>query len=286
MFLCSENIWCVCWADNDIVTGSLDGTLKIWNRQQLSLKSTSKSQRFGVTSIASTSDGSITVSSYQNGEIRFFQTNTLDEIGCISAGLLESWTVCLSPNDDVLASGTHAGGVNIWSMQESHEKVATLQTNNKFILASVFNVDAKLACAGIDGYVNIFDVSTQKIMHTINAHSLATRSIVFSPDGKLVYTGSDDRHISVYDTNSGTIINSFSHRGMVFSVDTAPDGRTFAAGCADHSVYLWDLGMQKRIQSFEQHTNQVWDVSFNPNSPIDKLVLASVGDDALLQLYE
>ena len=97
----------------------------------------------------------------------------------------------------------------------------------------------------------------------------------------------------MYDTTSGTLINTFSHKGMCFSVDTAPDGRHFAVGCADSSVYLWDLGMQRKVQAFEQHTNIVWGVSYNKNghnghdsSHGRKQVFASVGDDALLQLYE
>lgn len=237
----------------------------------------------------------------------------MKEFNKIEAGILESWTVCLSPSDDVLATGTQKGSINIWSMptnqlaatddemlvdsadqpSNKNEKVATLETSNSFILSCIFNVDAKLACSGMDGMVNVFDVTTQKIMHKIEAHSLPIRSVQYSPDGRLLYTASDDRHVGVYDTTSGTLINTFSHKGMCFSVDTAPDGRHFAVGCADSSVYLWDLGMQRKVQAFEQHTNIVWGVSYNKNSHnghdpshCRKQVFASVGDDALLQLYE
>ena len=116
-------------------------------------------------------------------------------------------------------------------------------------------------------------------------------------DGRLLYTASDDRHVGVYDTISGTVINNFSHKGMCFSIDTAPDGRHFVVGCADSSVCLWDIGMQRKVQSFEQHSHIVWGVAYKKNnthndhtlsdsSGFKKQIFASVGDDSLLQLYE
>lgn len=287
VFVNRENIWGVTWSNNSLLTGSLDGTVKVWNRgSSLTCQATSTPQKFGVNSVAAVTDGSIAVASYQNGSIRFFQTSNMTEVASIEPGVLEAWTICLSPNDEVLASGTQSGAVNIWSMQDNHEKVVTLQTGNKLVLSSQFSIDAKLAASSLDGYLNIFDVSTQTVVHKIDAHSLPARSVTFSPDGRLVYTASDDRHVSVFDTLSGTAVNSFSHRGMALSVDASPDGRHFVVGCADHSVYLWDLGMQRRVQSYEQHGNQVWGVSFKKSEATGKQVFASVGDDGLLQLYE
>ncbi len=230
-------------------------------------------------------NGSVVVVSYQDGVIRFLSLPDLVDVGLIEPGLQEAWTVCLSPNDDVVVSGTQNGSVNIWSMGEEHEKVATLETHNKFILSTAFSCDVKLATAGIDGIVNVFDMNTQQIVHKIEAHALPVRSIAFSPDGGLIYTASDDRHVSIYDTVSGNVVNSFSQTGMAFSVDTSPDHRHFAVGCADHSVSLWDLGMQRRIHSFEQHKDQVWGVCFDKSDASGKR-FASVGDDAMLQLYE
>lgn len=272
------------WSHGNILTGSLDGTVKLWTKQP-SLQSSSTARNIGVTSVVATSDASLAIASYQDGFIRFLRMPDLQEVSNIDAGLLEAWTVCLSPNDDVLVSGTHRGAVNIWSMHEGHDKVGCLETHNKFILDTAFSFDLKLATAGVDGFVNVFDMKTQQIVHKIEAHALATRSICFSPDGNLIYTASDDKHVSIYDMISGSVVNTFSQTGMAFSVDTSPDHRHFAVACADHSVSVWDLGMQRKIHSYEQHTDQVWCVSFNQEDSLGNK-FASVGDDSLLQLYE
>jgi WD repeat-containing protein 61 len=259
--------------------------------EKLSLVASSAPQKVGVTSLTAVADGSMAIASYQDGFIRFFSLPTLTEISNIDAGVLEALTVCLSPNDDVLATGTHSGAVNFWSMQhEGHEKVFTLETHNGLIMDATFSSDLKLATAGMDGIVNVFDANAQQIIHKVEAHSMPTRSIRFSPDGgnssgSLIYTASDDRHVSVYDTASGSIVCSFSQSGMAYSVDISSDGRTFAVGCADHTVSVWDLGMQRRVHSFEQHTDQVWGVRYDRQDASGRK-FASVGDDALLQLYD
>jgi WD repeat-containing protein 61 len=142
-----------------------------------------------------------------------------------------------------------------------------------------------LACAGIDGVVNIFDMNTQQILHKLEAHALPIRSIAFSPEDDLLYTASDDRHANVYDVRSGALVGSFSHSGMAYSVDTSPDFRHFAVGCADYTVSVWDLGMQRRVQKFDTHTDQVWGVSYDKSDHSGRR-FASVGDDATIQIYE
>jgi WD repeat-containing protein 61 len=263
-------IWAATWSKGDVITGGLDGTVKLWDKD-LHHQGTSEKQKVGVNSVCAVRDGSIGIACFQDSVIRFYSLSDMKEVSIIEPGLLEAWNICLSPTDDVLVSGTHKGFVNIWSMQEGHEKVATLETNNKFILSTAFSKDLKLATAGIDGFVNIFDINTQQNVHKIEAHALPIRSVSFSPDGNLFYTASDDRHVSVYDTVSGSLINTFAHSGMALSVDTSPDHRHFAVGCADHSVVLWDMGMQRYVQSFDQHSDQVWCVAFDKNGSTGKI---------------
>jgi WD repeat-containing protein 61 len=281
-----DNIWALTWSQGDLITGSLDGTIKLWGvgDNSLTAKFTSTKQKVGVTSIAAVQDGSVAAVCYQDSTIRFVDLISKTETATIEPGLFEAWSICFSPADDVLVSGNNRGGINVWTMQEGHEKVATLETDNKQILSTAFSIDGKLASSGIEGQVNIFDMNTQQIVHKLDAHALPVRSIAYSPEDDLLYTASDDRHCNVYDVRSGTLISSFSHRGMAYSVDTSPDGRHFAVGCADYTVSLWDLGMQRQVKKYDLHKDQVWGVAFDKSDGSGRR-FASVGDDAQIQIY-
>lgn len=277
-----DSVWSVDWADDYIVTGSLDGTTKLWTKELKGI-ATSSEQKMGVTSVVALAGNSSIISCCQDSFIRSYGIPDLTEKVQIDPGLLEAWTISVSPGEDVIASGTQRGGVNLWSVVD-FTKVASLETPNKFILSTAFSpTGAKLASGGIDGFVNIFDLETQQTVHNIDVHAMPVRSVKYSIDGKLLFTASDDRRVCVLDTKSGSIINSFSHSGMALCLDVSPDHRHFIVGTSDHTVCLWDLGMQRQEQIFDsQHNDQIWGVSFDATGT--KFV--SVGDDALLQMYE
>jgi len=259
----SDSVWAASWCGGDgrLLTGSLDGSLKLWNKPTASEAGkplcASPKQRVGITSVVATSDGTMAVACYQDSTIRFFNLqdpSTMVEESVIDPGLQEAWSICLSPVDDVIAAGSHDGKVNFFSMERSAEDgnrrlIMALETGNKLVMSTAFSKgeDAKLATSSVDGFVNIFDMSTQQLVHKVEAHAMSARSVCFSPDGKLVYSASDDRHVNVFDTVSGASVGTFSHAGMALCVDASPDHRHFVVGGSDHSVFLWDLGMQRLI---------------------------------------
>ena len=288
----SEGIWSVCWKEGKIITGAMDGSCKLWNTSiqkegedllPKSASANSSKQSFGITSIVASSDGEFGVNCSQNAVIRFFNLSDMTETGSIDAGLLEAWTVCLSPGDDMIATGSHTGNINIWSVAEK-AKVCSLVAKGKLILSTSFNSDGtNIAAGGIDGSLHILDVITQQVIHKIEAHCLPIRKVAYSADGGLIFTASDDRHVSVFDARSGLAINSFSHSGMALGLDLSPDRRHFAVGCSDHVVAYWDLGMQRCVHRFDApHTEQVWDVAFHSSGK--KFV--TVGEEGILQVFE
>ena len=60
--------------------------------------------------------------------------------------------------------------------------------------------DGKYVASGaIDGIINVFDVSSAKLLHTLEGHAMQIRSLTFSPDSQRLLTGSDDGQMKIYD---------------------------------------------------------------------------------------
>ena len=90
--------------------------------------------------------------------------------------------------------------------------------------------------------MDLWEAKTGKKLHTLKGHSDWVRSIMFSPDGTLLASGSSDMTVKLWEVSSGTnTITLTGHTDGVRSVSFSPDGTRLATGSADKSVKLWDV---------------------------------------------
>ena len=66
--------------------------------------------------------------------------------------------------------------------------------------------------------------------------------MVFSPDGRLVVTASNDGTARLWDARTGRpVAEPWRHRGKVVSVRFSPDGRRILTACISGQACLWDV---------------------------------------------
>jgi WD40 repeat protein len=124
-----------------------------------------------------------------------------------------------------------------------------------------------------------------QLFQYLRGYTTTVSSVAFSPDGKLLASGSGDKTIILWDVATRQPLGQplKGHTAAVLSVAFSPDGKTLASGSDDHTIILWDVTTRQPLgQPLKGHTAAVLSVAFSP----DGKTLASGYADTTIILWD
>src|SRR5690606_36155070 len=100
-----------------------------------------------------------------------------------------------------------------------------------------------------------------------DAHTDIVSSVLFSPDGKTVYSSSLDKTIRFWDATKGEDQQKVmeGHSEYISSMDITKDGRVLATGSGDYRIKLWNIPDKKEMMTLNGHFANVSALVFTPD---------------------
>ncbi len=145
------------------------------------------------------------------------------------------------------------------------------------------NPNGKILACGGEKKIYFWDIPTRKIIGVLNGHLAKVNSLVFSPDGKMIASGSSDKTIKLWNVESRTeIITLTGHNDSVNSLSLSPDGNILLSSSDDKTIKIWDMLDKTVINTLHGHTSTVSCIQFSPNGK----TFASCSSDGVIKFWD
>ncbi|AKT37420.1 WD40 repeat domain-containing serine/threonine protein kinase [Chondromyces crocatus] len=125
------------------------------------------------------------------------------------------------------------------------------------------------------------DAEGRGIARMLRGHRKLVSTVVYAPDGKTLYSASDDRTVRAWDLVGGKHRELVTHGDEVWRLSVSPDGRRIATASKDQEVRVVDVATGAAT-TLKGHTGSVNGAVFTP----DGQSLFSFAGDATVRRWD
>ncbi|CAE6425532.1 unnamed protein product [Rhizoctonia solani] len=220
-----------------------------------------------VSCICFSPDGSRLFSAARDGKIRAYDAKTFKLLGppLRNSGPVTA-IACTSRQGQIISSSSD-GSVRVWDIMDRESKRIAFIEYPSSGGATVITFDPKrnvVAFGFTDNSIRLWnfdcDIGTgSPISGALIGHSDLVRSIAFSPNQRLVVSGSDDMTIRIWDLQTSSSLGGpfIGHSGPVRSVAFSPDNSQIVSGSADGTIKVWIVDPSTSTQSSDLETSDL-----------------------------
>jgi hypothetical protein len=278
----TDSVWAVTFAPDGrrVLSGAMDGTIRLWERDTGRELRCLKGHTEGVTGIAFAGDGLRALSSSLDGTVRLWDVEG-QELRRFEGHRGRVLSVALTPDGRQAVSGGEDQTVRWWDLATGKE-LACFPEQQGWVHSLAVAPDGLQILVGSTD-LRLLELATGRPLRRLQGHTAAIRCLAFSPDGLRAVSGGEDRTLHLWDLGRGDSRRCLTgHADWVRGVAFSPDGRCLLSGSDDETVRLWDAATGEERGQLLGHDWSVVSVAFAPQGD----AVLSGSDDQTVALWQ
>lgn len=267
-----------------LATGYSSGDLRVYDVSTGRARISQHAHRDSIDTVAFSSDGALLATGARDAAVSLWDVATGQQI--------DSWTpasgepveaLTFTPDDSQLLVGLNASGMRAYAV-DTGDEAWRIDDLNQGAPALAISPDGRwLAFTAYDSGVTVTDMATRQTRFAYIGHGARSESVAFSPDGRLLYTGSLDSTARSWQVFSGALerfVRGYAPGASVTKVVPLANGDFVSAGGEDDPrLLLWHAG--EVVRAFSGHTASIAALAVSP----DEQTALSGGFDATLRQW-
>ncbi|KYC41198.1 hypothetical protein WA1_03685 [Scytonema hofmannii PCC 7110] len=300
--------------EEKIAVGDADGKVRLWRFDGTSWqfdRAFEREHTGWVWSLAFSPDGELLASGGDDGIVRLWRVNgkknrsfllPLEHSGAVKSVGFSANFYCGSRGNDrgFIAATNDEGMVKLWDASVGFEEITDLHLKNLRGIRLAFcpkQTQRQLfAAASNEGNVQLWSCHNNQLecQWELSLHTCAIYALAFSPNGKILATGTANGSLRLWQVETGEQIqllehqndDILSHDDAIWAVSFSHNGDLLASASYDGTVILWDLVDGRAVQQMKAHKGKVLGVAFNQTSRNLEHILVSASDDKTVKSWK
>ncbi len=231
-----------------LATAGSDATVKLWNPASGIELGSLKDSCNSIEMIALSPDGRLLATGSQDPTATIWDLPAGEEKFSLKASFGPVFSLAFLKDSRTLITGC-SSGIRFWDLA-TRKGSAPLRIHK----GPVFQISVgpeTIATASSDETVVLIDAQSRNILQTLKGHKRGVKSVVVSPDGKWIATGSEDTTARIWMSNLDDEPESHLQDGPVEMAAISRDGRMLTTISQNSTVTVWDLtgeNLQGRVE--------------------------------------
>lgn len=129
-------------------------------------------------------------------------------------------------------------------------------------------------------------ISQQDVLKIIvqSGHYAPVMTVDYSPDGKLIITGSEDKTLKLWEAATGREIRTFNgHTKSVTGVKFSPNGKKIVSSSYFENIAIvWDVATGEQLITIKDSLDAIRNAIFNPNGDNNQVLTGGHETNAIL----
>ena len=217
-----------------------------------------------------TPDSKMLVTGSQDGAAIMWDVETRNRLFTVMGHTGSVKALAFLEDDKTLISASSDGTLRIWETDTQNQQLIPIKYKRS-ILCMVLSSDRKtVALGGVGNDVHLWDADTKNFVATFKTgHENYVDTLVFSPDDKILASGSRDRRIELWDvTHQQRLSILDGHTDGIMDMAFSADGKKFASTSRDGTAHLRDLDTEKKTALVTAPNSGVNALAFSPDSSL------------------
>lgn len=247
-----------------LVSSGLAGDIRTWDPIKGVPVRNWQNPAAGDVLLAYSPDGKLLASATERDGVRLWNLSNPDQpqhLPPVAGDSILSLT--FAPDAKTLAVGHRSGAIRLWDVAQA-KSTSELKYSGP-VNALAYSQDGNTLAASGGKDVALWDAAGKPLRQFGPKETVllpAVSCLAFSPDGKMLATGSFDSNIRLWDTETGALIRAVEgHTSAVQSIAFSVDGRRIASGGYDGTVRLWEAHGGRQVAMWRGHRGPVSSVA-------------------------